>query len=317
MRRGWVALLALAALGCPSAAADLDERIPARPGGVLEVDLDFGDGLRPDPGELDIRVHDTNEVHVTSEADGWGTYGVRLRLEREDDRVRLVGRVSGSTTWLFGGPRVEVTIRVPREFRVDARTSAGPVRVEDVSGRVRVRTDAGDIEVSGVEGSVRLRAEDGTLRVSDTVGAVDARTASGDVHIHSVTGDVDVRTGRGPVEVERVSGRVEARTDRGTIDLVDIGGPVQVKTERGAVFASFLGDPAGSIETSRGPVEVALPADTSARLETRTPRGELEVARSLAAREERDGDSATLHLGRGGAPLQIYSARGGVRVRAR
>ncbi len=310
-------MLALAALGCPSAAADLDERIPARPGGVLEVDLDFGDGMRPDPGELDIRVHDTNDVHVTSEAGGWGTYGVRLRLEREDGRVRLVGRVSGSTTWLFGGPRLEVAIRVPREFRVDVRTSAGPIRVEDVSGEVRVRTDAGDIEVSGVEGPVRLRAEDGTLRVSETIGSVDARTASGGVHIHSITGDVDVRTGRGSVEVERVSGRVEARTDRGSIELVDVGGPVQVKTERGAVFASFVGDPAGAIETRRGPVEVALPSDTSVRLEARTPRGELEVARSFAASEARDGESATLELGHGGAALQIYSARGGVRVRPR
>lgn len=310
-------LLAIAAFGCSSAAADLDEHVPAQPGGILEVDLDLGDGLRPDPGEIDIRAHASEDVHVTSEASGWGTYGVHLRVEREDRRVRLVGRVSGSTTWLFGGPRVEVAIRVPRAFQVDVRTSAGPVRVEDVGGSVRVRTDTGDIEVRGAEGPVRLRTEEGILRVSETLGSVDARTGDGAVHVHAVTGDVDVRTGNGPVEVERVSGRVDARSDKGGIELVDVGGPVEVKTERGAVFASFVDDPAGAIETRRGPVEVALPADTSAQLETRVPRGELDVAQSLGAREARNGDATTLELGHGGPALQIYAAQGGVRVRTR
>jgi hypothetical protein len=200
---------------------------------------------------------------------------------------------------------------------VDARTSAGPVRVGGVTGGVRVRTDTGDIEVEETEGEVRLRTEEGELRISDALGSVDGRTGAGDIRIRSVTGDVDVRSGRGSLELTRVAGRVTARTDRGGVELVDVVGPVEVKTEDGAVFASFVGDPAGAIETRRGPVEVALPAHSSARVETLTPRGELEVARTLAAREVRDGAVATLELGHDGGSLQIHTARGGVRLRAR
>ena len=46
----WLLCAALA-VGC-GAPESMEERIPVDPGGRLEVDLDLGDGLRPDPGRL-------------------------------------------------------------------------------------------------------------------------------------------------------------------------------------------------------------------------------------------------------------------------
>ena len=65
----WLFVVVL--LGC-APARDIDERIAVEPGGQLEVDLDFGDGLRPDPGSLEVASHDVAEVRILAGATGWG-----------------------------------------------------------------------------------------------------------------------------------------------------------------------------------------------------------------------------------------------------
>ena len=79
-------ILILALVGLLAAcdrADELDERIAAEPGGRLEVDLDFGEGMRPDPGSLEIQTHDVNAVRILAAASGWGASSVRFRLDEE------------------------------------------------------------------------------------------------------------------------------------------------------------------------------------------------------------------------------------------
>ncbi|NIP79082.1 MAG: hypothetical protein GWM90_07715, partial [Gemmatimonadetes bacterium] len=132
--------LALAALLAAPVRADFAEAIPVAPGGSLEIDIDLGDGLRPDPGELLVRSHDRDEVRVEAEASGWGAWSIRFDLSGEGGRARFLAAVGGSFSWMFGGPQLRVRVWVPREFSVDARCSTGPIRLEDVRGEVRART---------------------------------------------------------------------------------------------------------------------------------------------------------------------------------
>ena len=69
-------------------ADDMDERIPVEPGGRLEVDLDLGQGLRPDPGSLEVVSHDADQVWILADASGWGASGVRFRMDRGEQAVR-------------------------------------------------------------------------------------------------------------------------------------------------------------------------------------------------------------------------------------
>ena len=142
MRTVLTAAFAAALLACGAGPNDLEERIPVQPGGTLEVDLYMGEGLRPDKGSLAVTSHDANEVRIAADASGWGASGVNFRLEHDASTVRLYGRVTGALSWLFGGPQLAVRIWVPREFALDLRTSAGPVRIDDVSGRIRARAAA-------------------------------------------------------------------------------------------------------------------------------------------------------------------------------
>jgi DUF4097 and DUF4098 domain-containing protein YvlB len=215
---------------------------------------------------------------------------------------------------MFGGPRLQVRVWVPRQFSLDLRCSAGPVRIEDVVGRVRARTRNGSIELTGGDGPVRLRTSDGALLVTEVVGDVEVRTSDGPVEVSWVTGSVDARSGSGEIEVKHVQGRVAVQTDRGAIELHDVVGPVEARTERGAVFASFVGNPAGFLETRRGPVEVVLPMEAGADLDARSSRGSVEIAGGLAWIGEQGESQAQGSLNGGGAPLRLYTARGSVRV---
>lgn len=315
MRVGAVVLLAcLAAAGCADA-RDVDERVEAQPGGLLEVDLDRGDGLRLDPGTLVVQSHAANEVRVTGEAHEWGASAVRFRIDRQGDAVRVQCRVRGPTSWMFGGPRVEVRIWVPREYSVDVRSTAGAVRLEDTTGALRVRT-LGEVEIARAEGPVRVRS-DGDVRIAEVVGDVDVRIDEGDIEARFIQGDVELRTGRGEIEVSHVQGMLVARTARGSLDLRDLAGPVEAVTERGGVYASFVDDPEGRIETSRGSVEVLLPDRARAQLEAISRRGGVELYDGFRVPGEQAPDRVAGPLNGGGSPLRLFTARGSVHVRPR
>ena len=157
MRTLLPAALAAALLACGAGTSDLEERIPVQPGGLLEVDLYMGEGLRPDKGSLEVTSHDANEVRIAADVSGWGASGVNFRVEHDSSTVRLYGRVTGALSWLFGGPQLAVRIWVPREFSLDLRTSAGPVRIDDVSG------SGGGRNVAGIADNSNLVQDGGNI----------------------------------------------------------------------------------------------------------------------------------------------------------
>jgi hypothetical protein len=315
-----VAMLALllglqaGALGCHQ---DFEQRVAADPGGRLEVDLDLGEGLRPDPGSLEITSREADEVTIVAESSGWGSNGVRFRIAREGDAVRVDGGVQGALSWLFGGPHLRVRIWVPRRFSADVRCTTGPIRIEDLGGEVRARTEDAGIEVSAVVGPVRLRLGSGDVRVSEVDGDVDIRLDDGAVELSWIEGDVEVRSGSGDLEVSHLRGRLEARTDGGAIELRDVAGAVEVKTERGSVFASFAGAPEGLLETRRGTVEVQIPAGAGADLDAVSARGSVELDPGLGRPDGASEERVAGPINGGGAPLRLFTARGSVVVRTR
>lgn len=292
----------------PVSAAALDRRIAVQPGGLLQVDLDLGEAVRPERVSLEVRSHDADEVWVVAELSGLGESSVKFRVESDAHSVRVYARSGGIMSWLFGGPGVTVNVWVPREFSLDLRSSSGPIRVEDVSGEIRARTTEGLIEVRATEGSLELRTDTGAIEVIEAHGDVEVRSTGGSVAIAWVTGDVRIRTGEGDISMRHIAGSGVLRTGAGEIEIREARGSMQAKTERGAIYASFAGAPEGRLETRRGSVVVAFPARFGAQLDARTSSGTVEVD------ERRAGSEFVGAVNGGGPPLEIYTARGSIRV---
>jgi hypothetical protein len=318
MRCGLVAL-ALVLAGCaPSdAPSALDQRVAVRPGGLLQVDLDLGEESRPDRVTLDVRSHDADEVWAIADVSGPGSGTVSFRLEHGDGGVRLYGRSGGLGSWLLGGPSVQLRVFVPREFSVDLRSASGPIRIEDVIGRVRARSTGGRIDVRGAEGPVRVRTGEGEVAVTEVRGDVEVRAQHGSVELDWIDGAIDARTGQGDLKVRHVDGPIALRADEGELELRDLRGRVEAKTESGAVYASFVADPAGVLETQAGSVEVRLPAHASVALDARSDRGAVEVGETLRFAGERGPGRVVGQLNGGSETLRVYTARGTVRLEAR
>ena len=317
MRTVLPAALAAALLACGAGPDDLAERIPVRPAGLLEVDLYMGEGLRPDKGSLQVTSHDANDVRVAAEASGWGASGVDFRVEHDANTVRLYGRVTGTLSWLFGGPHVAVRVWVPREFSLDLRTSAGPIHIDAVSGTIRARAADAPIEVAEAAGSLRLRTNRGDVRVSEVEGDVDVRVSEGRLELSWITGNVAARTGWGRIEADHVSGSLTLVSGSGGIEIRDVEGPARAKTERGGILATFAGAPAGGLETSRGSVRVVVPEGAGADLEAISRRGSVELAAELPLEGARNEAHVVGRLGPGGAPLRLYTAHGSVHLSRR
>lgn len=304
-----------ALIGVPAAAQDLDQRIPVQPGGLLQVDLDLGEEIRPERVSLEVRSHDADEVWAVADLSGLGSSTVRFRLDHDERVVRLYGRSGGLLSWIFGGPGVSVRVWVPREYSLDLRSTAGPIRIEDVTGEIRARTRDGPIEVSAVEGDVRLRTTRGAVRVTEVLGDVEIKASyDGSFEIRWVKGNVHARTESGDISARHIDGSTSLRTDEGEIQVREVHGAVEAKTESGAIYASFASQPAGLLETRRGTVEVVLPDHAGTELDARTASGTVEVANGLQVEGERRPNRVTGHVNGGGAPLRVYTARGSIRV---
>ena len=303
---------------------DLDQRIPVGPGGSIAVDLELGAGIAFDYGSLTIRSHEAEDVRIESETTGWGRYAVDFDLSRDGEHVELVGRVDGLLDWMFGGPTVDVSVWVPRDFAVEARIEGGPlvledlagpisaevedtdvtlrraegpvriasdrgaIEVEDVEGDLQIRTRRGEIDVTGVRGAVNVTTDRGDVEIASVTGRVDITSGSGSVEIDGVRGDISVKTDRGRIEAEDIEGDIDARTGRGGIQLQEIDGAVHAQSRRGSIEVTFEGDPRGEIETERGSIEIEVDEGASFTLDARTERGDIRIGDD--AGDPDDGD---------------------------
>jgi hypothetical protein len=310
-----VALLALLLLAPAEVCAqELDQRIPVKPGGLLQVDLDLGEEIRPERVSLEVRSHDADEVWAVADLSGLGASSIKFRLDHDERVVRLYGRAGGLMSWIFGGPGVSVRVWVPREFSVDLRCTSGPIRIENVSGTIRARTSHASIDVHTADGSLNLRTRSGAVRVTEMLGDVAIRASEGPISLAWVNGNVEARTGRGDIRARHLDGETSLRTDAGEIEIRDIRGRAEAKTEQGAVYASFAAEPAGLLETRRGSVEVLFPDHAGLQLDARTGRGTVEVGAGVKFDGTRGSDHFVGAVNGGGAPLRIYTARGTIRV---
>ncbi|MBW2245237.1 MAG: hypothetical protein JRH01_24980 [Deltaproteobacteria bacterium] len=309
--------LAVALLGSPGLAETWEEALPGAPGGMVEVEFDLGEGLRPDPGSLTLRSHQVDEVRVEVLSDGWGSWNVEPKLEERAGRTRIEIRVTGASSWMFGGPNVRVRIWVPEKTSVDVRSKGTPVRIEDLIGAVRLRTEDGGAEIRGIEGPVKLRVQDGDVEIEEINGDLDVSCSDGGIRATWVSGNVEARSTNGGIQLEHVGGHAVAKTLSGDIEVSEAAGPVEARTEDGQLAVSFVGAPAGSLVAEKGNIDVQLPTDTDADLDAAVTRGKVEIAEGLAANLELTENRAEGALGKGGPRLLIRSSRGWIRVHGR
>jgi hypothetical protein len=131
--------------------------------------------------------------------------------------------------------------------------------------------------------------------------------------------DLTLTTTNGPLEVDGVTGRMELHAVNGPIGLSQVGGDIHARAQNGPLEVSLDGkrwDGAGlDAETENGPVDLTLPAQYAAHLETSTVNGALEIDFPITLQGRIDPRRIAMDVGGGGPPVRVVTTNGPVVIR--
>lgn len=124
----------------------------------------------------------------------------------------------------------------------------------------------------------------------------------------------------GGISVEGVNSRIDLETVNGGLNLADVDGDVRGTTVNGGVTAELHGDRwngAGlDLRTSNGGVHLVIPSNYSARLETGTVNGGMNIDFPITIQGSL-GRRFSTQLGAGGATIRAVTTNGGISIRRR
>jgi len=201
--------------------------------------------LRVETSDANIRA-DTwsqNTIEARVIAEGWkiGEGGVKVLDHQTGDAVELEVRLPREVCIVCFhsmSHRVDVEIHMPREGRVNLRSSDGSIRLVNFKGEMDLQSSDGALEAEGVDGALQAHASDGHIKVGGRFDLLQLSSSDGHIEAQAFAGsDIssswDLHSGDGSVTLqlpETFAADVELHTGDGHISL-DL--PVSVEGELG------------------------------------------------------------------------------------
>ena len=218
---------------------------------------------------------------------------------------------------------IERTIAAGSALTVDSRVNGGinviGERRRDVLVRARVEAHARtQRRAEELAEGVRVSVEPGRISADGP----DTRNnewwvVSFEVHVPAGS-NLDLRAHNGGIGVIGVTGTLRMDTQNGGIHLEAVGGDVVAETMNGGLHIELTGDrwegKGLDATTLNGGVQMRIPQGYSARLETGTVNGGIDIDFPVMVRG-RIGQRITTELGSGGATIRATTTNGGVRIR--
>jgi len=283
-----LALLALASSACDinldaARFTDKEERRFAVTG-TPDVVLSTFDGA------IDVRAWDRPEVFVTVEKQGGSqedAKDIKVTFDQSGNRVTV--RVEAPPTRgisINSYRSANVTISMPRDGNLQAKSGDGSVAIAGIHGAVSVGSGDGAIKGTGLDGELTVHTGDGSVTLEDVKGRVELSTGDGAVNVRGALSRVKARTGDGPITIRALAGS-------STADDWDL----------------TSGD---------GAMTVELPPDFAAQIDAHTGDGGivvdgLTIAGAQSGAEHKDDLKGT--LGAGGKMLRLRTGDGSIRLK--
>ncbi|HEX4947106.1 MAG TPA: DUF4097 family beta strand repeat-containing protein [Blastocatellia bacterium] len=130
--------------------------------------------------------------------------------------------------------------------------------------------------------------------------------------------DVSLKAQNGGISIDGVRGALEFDTTNGGVSLRDVNGKVKGRTTNGGLSVKLSGNrwegEGMDVETRNGGVQLLIPENYSARLESGTVNGGINLGFpiNVAGKVEK---SISTDLGSGGATIRLMTTNGGVSVK--
>jgi DUF4097 and DUF4098 domain-containing protein YvlB len=191
--------------------------------------------LRVETSDANIRVdtwdQNTIEARVTTTRDKIGEDGIKIVERQNGDSVEIDVRFPHMRHNGFhldtGNHRVDISIHMPREGRMNLRTGDGKIEVASFKGEMDLSSGDGSQTIDSVDGKLRANTGDGHIRANGRFDELDLKTGDGHVDVRAASGSAlaaewRLETGDGSVSLEvpgTLAADVDLRTSDGHIDL--------------------------------------------------------------------------------------------------
>ncbi|MBZ5536357.1 MAG: DUF4097 domain-containing protein [Acidobacteriia bacterium] len=203
------------------------------------------------------------------------------------------GRMNGGIG-IKGWDRNEILVRA--QVQTSASTDS---EARELARQVRIETGSGQIQAEGPSQNHNqnwsVSYEIFVPRQSD----LSLKTHNGGISIVEVNGHIDFSALNGSVSLKRLGGKVKGSTTNGGLSI-DLAG------------SRWEGEGL-DVKTTNGGVSMSIPENYSARLETGTVNGGLDIGFPVTVQGELNKE-LSVTLGSGGPVIRAMTTNGGVRV---
>ena len=216
------------------------------------------------------------------------------------------------------------TIAARSGLRIDGRENGGIEIIgsdrTDILVISKIQTQAGsEREARELADGIRVEIGDEIRADGPSTRWRSSWSVSYEVHVPRRI-NLDLTASNGGISIENVEGRMEFETTNGGITLAGLSGSVRGSTSNGGVDVDLTGSrwtgEGLDVRTTNGGVELAIPANYSARLETGTVNGGMDIGFPITV-QGRINRRLTTQLGDGGSLVRVTTTNGGVSIRRR
>jgi DUF4097 and DUF4098 domain-containing protein YvlB len=310
-----------------SAAAATEENIhetrPAKPGGKLVVDVDFG-SIDVAPGDNDKVVLDAHRKIEASSKEKEQEYlaVAPIAITTEGDRViiRAIRKHEslGSQFWqMMRHTRTEArySIRVPANFNADLNTAGGDISANGLTGNIKVGTSGGDLNFAQIHGDIHADTSGGDITAKGCDGITNLDTSGGRIEVTGGRGNLSADTAGGAVTVLNRVGDTKVESSGGKLRLGNISGKLNAETSGGSVSAILPSPVAGDVrlETSGGSITVLTPSNAALTIDAETSAGSVRSDLPIS-RISAESDSLKGTMNGGGTKLVLRSSAGSIEI---
>jgi DUF4097 and DUF4098 domain-containing protein YvlB len=218
----------------------------------------------------------------------------------------------------------EQTLPARPSLRVDGRENGGIEVIgsdrNDIRVISKIQTQAGSAsDAKAMADQIRIEVGDEIRADGPSTRWRSSWSVSYEIHVPRKM-SLDLRATNGGISIENVDGRLEFETTNGGITLVGVAGNVRGETSNGGVDVQLTGDRWSGegldVRSTNGGVDVSIPANYSARLETGTTNGGMDIGFPVTV-QGRLNRHLTTQLGDGGPLVRVTTTNGGVTLRRR
>jgi DUF4097 and DUF4098 domain-containing protein YvlB len=299
-----------------------NQEFDAASGGRLVVDVDFGTidvNAGPDGR---VTVEAVRKLDAGDEAREKEYFAnAPLLVAKEGDtvtvRVRRTNRDNLVCNW-SGNISMDAryTVRVPKNFHANLRTSGGSVSAVGLTGEVKADTSGGKMKFAQIRGPLDARTSGGSIALDGCDGAIKIATSGGAIDCKNGGGSLDARTSGGSIIVRGFNGDTEVKTSGGKLTLENINGTITGKTSAGSIDAALLDPVPGDVmlQTSAGSIDVSLSAKAAVTIDAKSSLGNIRTEIPMLATKSGD-DRLEGTLNGGGKSLNLKASVGSITIR--